>query len=206
MGYAALWLTLSCFIVSCHSSRQLQQSPSTPHRTHTRHTPRTQETRSVNASRAEMLNTAATKLGLKPDLRRDNARLLSACASWLGTPYVYGGNGRKGIDCSALTLAIYKDVYGKRLHRRSIDQYEKDVLRISRTYLRQGDLIFFSSPRSGGRCGHVGIYLRDGYFLHASSSRGVVVSHLDGSYYQRHYLGCGRVPEEDLHDPRSSMP
>ena len=201
MGLA---LALALSLASCHSSRQLQTSPTRPH-THTHQKP-PKVVPTMNISRAEILRTTASKLGLSPDLRNDNARLLNECASWLGTRYVYGGNTRNGIDCSALTLAIYKNVYGKRLHRRSIDQYEKDVRRISKGDLRQGDLIFFTSPRSGGRCGHVGIYLRDGFFLHASSSRGVVVSHLSGSYYQKHYLGCGRVPEDDIHNPDEAMP
>ncbi|MBR1593666.1 MAG: C40 family peptidase [Alloprevotella sp.] len=153
-----------------------------------------------------MVDEAASRLGLKPDYRRDNGRLLTECASWVGTPYRYGGNTKAGVDCSALTLHIYNKVYGKKLHRRSRDQFEKDVRRIARSDMQQGDLVFFTSPRSGGHCGHVGIYLRDGYFLHASSSRGVVVSHLDGKYYQQHWLGAGRVPDDDLHNPDDALP
>ncbi|MBR1712165.1 MAG: C40 family peptidase [Alloprevotella sp.] len=136
---------------------------------------------------------AASALGIQHS-RHDNAKLLEECASWLGTPYVYGGNSRSGVDCSGLTCAIYNTVYGKKLHRRSRDQHAKDAQPRQRRSLRQGDLVFFTSPRSGGQCGHVGIYLKDGKFIHASSSRGVVVDHLDQRYWQQHWLGGGSVP------------
>lgn len=193
-------------LTACHTSRSTQQKSHTPsHATTTRiETSRSHHSHSAKA--AEMLATASQRLGLAPDYRRDNARLLGECAAWIGTPYVYGGNTQRGVDCSGLTLAIYKKVYGKKLHRRSRDQYEKDVRRIRRDDMQQGDLVFFTSPRSGGRVGHVGIYLRDGYFLHASSTRGVVVSHLDGNYYRKHWVGAGRVPDDDVHDPSGAMP
>lgn len=138
------------------------------------------------------LTEAREKLGLEAD-KHDNARLLSECASWLGVPYVYGGNTKNGVDCSGFTCAIYNNVYGKKLHRRSRDQYHKDVNRKKRASLKQGDLVFFTSPRSGGECGHVGIFLKNDKFIHASSSRGIVVDNLNGRYWQRNWLGGGEV-------------
>lgn len=135
---------------------------------------------------------AALRLGITPD-RHDDVTLLEACAAWLGTPYAYGGNSRKGVDCSGLTCQIFSAVYGKKLHRRSADQYEKDVTLKRREHLRPGDLVFFTSPGSRGRCGHVGIFLKDGKFIHASSTRGVVVNHLDERYWRENWLGGGRV-------------
>lgn len=200
---SALLLTLT----ACHTTRNIQYAPSRPIPSeNSRHGRETNTRESYGSHAAKMVDEAAVRLGLKPDYRRDNGRLLTECASWVGTPYRYGGNTKAGVDCSALTLNIYNKVYGKKLHRRSRDQFEKDVRRITRDDMQQGDLVFFTSPRSGGFCGHVGIYLRDGYFLHASSSRGVVVSHLDGNYYRQHWLGAGRVPDDDLHDPSSALP
>ena len=91
---------------------------------------------------------AQAKLGIEAD-RHDDARLLTECASWLGVPYSYGGNTKRGVDCSGFTCAVFQNVYGKKLHRRSRDQYHKDVTHKKKSSLRQGDLVFFTSPNSG---------------------------------------------------------
>lgn len=141
---------------------------------------------------ASAVRKAASALGVTYS-HADNPTLLQACAEWLGVPYVYGGNTKDGVDCSGFTCQIYRSVYGKKLHRRSRDQHEKDVRHKSRSRLRQGDLVFFSSPSSSGSCGHVGIYLKENKFIHVSSSRGVVVDCLDGKYWTRNWLGGGEA-------------
>lgn len=134
----------------------------------------------------------ANRLGIDID-RTDDHALLKECAAWLGTPYAYGGNTKQGVDCSGFTCAIYNNVYGVQLHRRSRDQYEKDVRRKKKGALQMGDLVFFSTSGSGNVCGHVGIFLKDGKFVHASSSRGVVVDRLESNYFVRHWLSGGEV-------------
>ena len=94
------------------------------------------------------------------------------------------------MDCSGLTCAIYKDVYNVQLSRRSADQLKKDCYRIRRSKLQEGDLVFFTTPGSGKKCGHVGIYLKGDRFIHASTSRGVMVSSLNESFWDKHWL-CG---------------
>ena len=135
-------------------------------------------------------STAAEALGIR-STRSDNTALLTTCASYLGTPYKYGGNDRDGLDCSGLTSIVYRDVYGILLHRRSIDQYEKDVPEPRMADFRQGDLLFFTT-NGRGTCSHVGIFLKDGRFIHASSTRGVVVDNLSDDYYSTRFLGGGR--------------
>ncbi|MCM1345590.1 MAG: NlpC/P60 family protein [Bacteroides sp.] len=124
---------------------------------------------------------------------KDNWQLLVESASWVGVPYRSGGNDRRGVDCSGLNIAIYNNVYGKKLSRKSLDQKEKDCKRVSRSELRSGDLVFFSTSNSKKKVGHTGIYLKDGKFVHASSSRGVIVSSLDETYYRKHWICGGRV-------------
>ena len=132
---------------------------------------------------------AATALGITAD-KHDDATLLSVCASYLGVPYRYAGNDRSGLDCSGLTTRIYREVYGVGLHRRSIDQFQKDIVVRHDAEPQQGDLVFF--PTNGrGTCSHVGIYLKAGHFIHASTRRGVVVDKLSSSYFSTRYLGCG---------------
>lgn len=135
---------------------------------------------------------AAVQLGF--DIEADDPHALYiASANWLGVPYRYGGNTRQGVDCSGLSCAIYQEVYRLLLHRRSAEQYSEDCRKVKRSHLQPGDLVFFATGNDRKRVNHVGIYLKDGRFLHSSSSRGVVVSHLDQDYYRQHYVGAGRV-------------
>lgn len=112
--------------------------------------------------------------------------------SWIGTPYKYGGNNKRGVDCSGFVVQVYKKVYGVSLQRSSDLIYEKNCEKIKKNDLQEGDLVFFSTGRSK-KINHVGIYLKSDKFIHASSSRGVIVSDLDESYYVRTYVSSGRV-------------
>lgn len=134
---------------------------------------------------------AGLKLGFDID-EDDDRKLMLECASWLGVKYRYGGNNKNGVDCSGLTCNIYRNVYSHSLHRSSFDQYSKDVKKIKRKKLKSGDLVFFATG-SSDRVSHVGIYLKDNLFIHASSSRGVVVSDLDQKYYKERWVSGGEV-------------
>lgn len=120
----------------------------------------------------------------------DNAALYEAINSWLGVPYRYGGTDRSGIDCSAFVGTIYRDVYGVALHRSS-NEMLADVKLVSRDKLREGDILFFTNSK--GKVSHVGIYLKDGLFAHASTSNGVSVSRVDDTYWSNHFYKGGRV-------------
>lgn len=125
-----------------------------------------------------------------------NTRLYSFIDEWYGTPYRYGGNTKKGIDCSAFTLFLFADVYGAKLPRTSRDQFTV-CEKISRSNLEEGDLVFFKERT---RITHVGIYLGYNKFAHASSSRGVMISDLDELYFSRRFAGGGRVKQENWAD------
>lgn len=123
---------------------------------------------------------------------RFGEKIVAQARKWIGTPYKYGGESRKGTDCSGLTMVVYRDVAGIKIPRNSGKQQEF-CSRISRKSLSPGDLVFFSSSRKGS-VSHVGIYAGSGKFIHASSSRGVIISSLDEDYYRRHFHSAGRVP------------
>jgi lipoprotein Spr len=115
--------------------------------------------------------------------------LLEGVDEWYGTRYRLGGTTKKGIDCSAFVSAVYAGVFGITLPRTARDQY-KFSKKISRTELKEGDLLFFNTR---GGISHVGIYLQNNKFIHASVSRGVTVDDLYDSYYLRRFVAAGRV-------------
>ncbi|MBP5547106.1 MAG: C40 family peptidase [Bacteroidales bacterium] len=120
----------------------------------------------------------------------DNAALYEIVNEWLGVPYLYGGNDRDGIDCSAFVGVVYRQIYGINLHRTSNDML-RDVDLIGRSELREGDIVFFTNSK--GKVSHVGVYLKDDLFAHSSTSNGVSVSNLEDSYWQKHFYKGGRV-------------
>ena len=128
--------------------------------------------------------------GLKID-KNDTPSLYREVASWIGTPYKYGGNTRSGIDCSGLVSYIYNSVYGISLDRMSEAIY-RQCKPVSKKHLEEGDLVFFSTGKKH-RINHVGIYLKNGYFVHSSTSKGVIISHLQEPYYIARWRGGGKI-------------
>lgn len=110
-------------------------------------------------------------------------------ASWQGTRYSLGGLSRKGVDCSGLTLLTYKEVFGKDLPRTVQEQAEKGT-KISKAALQAGDLVFF---KTGPFQRHVGIYLKEDLFFHASPSKGVMISSLNNAYWQKKFWQAQRL-------------
>jgi hypothetical protein len=108
---------------------------------------------------------------------------------WRGTPYVDGGMSATGIDCSGFTALAYRDVFSLALPRTAGEQAESGQ-EIARASLKSGDLVFFNTGRSKK---HVGIYLTDDQFIHASVSKGVTLSSLDDTYWQERYWQARRV-------------
>lgn len=122
-----------------------------------------------------------------------NIPLYAEASLWLGVPYRYGGNTKAGSDCSGFVWQVYRRVYGKHLERSSDDQAKKDVHKVGKGGLKPGDLVFFKTSRKSKKIDHVGIFLKDGYFVHASTSKGVIVSSLEEDYYKRTWQKGGRV-------------
>ena len=120
----------------------------------------------------------------------ENKSLLQTITDWLGTPYSYGANSRRGTDCSGFVTKVFKSVYGISLQRSSRSMFGT-VKRVAKTNMKTGDLVFFSHGR--GNIYHVGIYLKDGKFAHAACNGGVMVSSLHQDYYRRNFYAAGRV-------------
>jgi len=120
----------------------------------------------------------------------EDAKFLEEIDSWLGTPYVYGGKSKQGTDCSGMILTMYKTLYNLSLNR-SANDMQKDVRFIDIDKAQLGDVLFFKI--SGDRVSHVGLYLGNRRFIHATTSKGVMISSLDEDYYSKRYFKCGRI-------------
>jgi cell wall-associated NlpC family hydrolase len=129
-----------------------------------------------------------------------NEKLLGFMEEWYGAKYHFGGNGKDGIDCSAFVSTLMSAVYGiNNLPRISKDQYAATP-RIAKKQLQEGDLVFFHTYGKRKKAvTHVGVYLRNNKFIHASIS-GVMISDLSDGYYAAHYVGAGRLAETGMRD------
>lgn len=125
--------------------------------------------------------------------RHDNKKLYKELKKWLGTPYVYAAHTcGEGTDCSGMVMEVFLEVYGIKVHRNSAKMLEENCRVIDLDNLKEGDLVFFCT-NGDERVSHVGIYLKENKFVHASSSRGVAVDDLRQNYYATHFHAAARV-------------
>ena len=123
---------------------------------------------------------------------------MESLMSWLGTRYLFGGTSRSGIDCSAFTRTMYREC-GLQLPRTAAMQWDAGGESVEREALQFGDLVFFHT-RQAVYVSHVGIYLGNGMFCHASSRNGVTVSSLESNYYSTHFIGARRFDFTDTEE------
>lgn len=129
------------------------------------------------------------KLGLALEKDYDE-KLIKEVIGWLGTPYVYGGEEKSGTDCSGFIQQVYKNIYGIKTARSASGLYD-ECIKVKKEKIRQGELVFFKINTE--KVGHVGIFLQDSYFIHASSSKGVMVSSLETEYWAKYFVSGGRL-------------
>jgi cell wall-associated NlpC family hydrolase len=145
--------------------------------------PQVETATSIQLKYAVLLDTEVEQL--------PSASLLEQIDPWMGVPYRSGGSSRSGIDCSAFTMQVFEQCCGWKLPRTSRQQHAYcEPTRVDT--LSSGDLLFYATRGKG--VSHVGIYLGNGKFAHASVSNGVTVSDMADPYYQKRFVSAGRIP------------
>lgn len=161
-------------VVGCRHIRQAQQTIHSP---------------VVTAPGGPVDTTSLVGIDVELETTPD-VKLFKAIDPWMGVPYKYGGVTMAGVDCSGLVVNVMREARGISLRRSSVEMME-EIVPIEKEALQPGDLLFF---KIGGISGfHVGIYTGKGRFVHASASKGVIMSSLDEPYYIRHYYASGRI-------------
>lgn len=160
-------LVLLAVLAACHSKKEIAGA------------------KSEAASRSKY----AALMGVSPD-DLENKRLVNFLDAWYGVPYKYGGADRSGIDCSHLASKVLQDVYNKRISGTASD-LEKMSSHVKEGKLREGDLVFFKIGSK--QVSHVGIYIANHHFMHASTKKGVMISDLEEPYFKKHYYTGGRI-------------
>jgi len=132
------------------------------------------------------MDTPLSSFGLTEEQFENEAK------EFVGIPYRKGGISERGMDCSGFARKIYSRLFGIELPHNSIQQYRFSSLQqIDDEELQPGDLIFFANKKKK-RINHVGVYLSDGQFIHASSSKGIMVSNLDDRYWKARFVSSKR--------------
>ena len=125
----------------------------------------------------------------QPQRSRFRQDLQSFYRRWQGTPYQYGGLSEQGVDCSGFVFLAYQDVFDLSLPRMTTHQLRYGK-RIERTELQVGDLVFFKTSK---KVWHVGIFIGNDQFIHASTSKGVITSNLNNGYWNSKYRVARRI-------------
>ena len=142
-----------------------------------------------SSSTKELKKKYAEKLGVSvSDIK--NEKLYQFINEWYGVPYKYAGKDKFGIDCSGLTSTLYNNVYKKTISC-STKALVGEVKKIKQSELKEGDLVFFNT--NGKSVSHVGVYLQNNKFVHASTKKGVMISDMNEPYFVKTYVSAGRV-------------
>ena len=139
---------------------------------------------------AKTLKTSGNYIPTSSSGRTTAAAVITTAEKYIGVPYVWGGSSPSGFDCSGFVQYVFQQ-HGIQLNRTASTQYQHGIY-VSQGNLQPGDLVFFQNTYTTG-ISHLGIYIGNGEFIHASSSNGVTISQLSNAYWSSHYYGARRI-------------
>lgn len=171
----SILLSIAVSISSCRSTKETTTNTSSTN---------VPKSKKISAKYATLLNVDESKI--------DNVKLYSFIDEWYGVPYKYGGKNKNGIDCSNFTATLYSTIYNKSVTGSSASIYEQ-CKSISKSNLEEGDLVFFKID--GDKISHVGVYLQNNKFVHATTKKGVMINDLDEAYYKKYYYKAGKLKQ-----------
>lgn len=137
----------------------------------------------------ELKKKYSAKLGVS-ESEIKNEKLYQFINEWYGVTYKYAGKDKNGVDCSGLASTLYLQVYKKTISSNT-KALADEVKKIKESDLKEGDLVFFIT--FGKKISHVGVYLQNHKFVHASTKKGVMISDLNEPYFKKTYVSSGRV-------------
>jgi lipoprotein Spr len=170
-----LLIIIALGVSSCRSSKGISKST---------------ETEKSGLSRSKKIQNKYARLLNVNDDKIDNINLYVFIDEWYGTPYKYGGKNKNGIDCSNFTSTLYNEVYKKTLTGPSFSIFDQCNV-VSKSNLTEGDLVFFKI--NNDNISHIGVYLQNNKFVHATTKKGVMIDDLDEPYYKKYFYKAGRI-------------
>ncbi|MCW3082906.1 MAG: glycoside hydrolase [Bacteroidetes bacterium] len=174
-----LAFALPLFISSCRPAKEISK---TEQRSSEKENKPTVSSTKLEKKYAELLNVNEDRIS--------NTKLYSFIDDWYGVPYKYGGQNKKGIDCSNFAATLYATIYNKQLKGSSASIFNQCKV-ISRSDLKEGDLLFFKIEKED--ISHIAVYLQNNKFVHATTKKGVMIDDLDEAYYKKYFYKAGRV-------------
>jgi lipoprotein Spr len=122
----------------------------------------------------------------------ESIKLYALIDDWYGTVYKYGGCDKNGIDCSNFVGVLYQEIYNKSLKGSSASIFNQ-CTPVVKSELREGDLLFFKIDSKA--VSHIGIYLQNNRFVHATTKKGVMIDDLEEAYYKTRFYKAGRLKQ-----------
>lgn len=172
------FMAVALAVSSCGTGRKVTRGSEASYRTEAE----------MTAEESILADLAATVV----DPKSWEKKLMDEASSWRGTPYQSGGHSKKGTDCSGFVMEVFRNALGIALPRSSSQQAD-ECKKIRKSELALGDLVFFHGTKKNG-INHVGIYVGNGNMIHASSSKGVIVTPLQSPFFAERLVCCGRLP------------